>query len=117
MKRIFLALLLHGGLIVFGDAFFFFFAMGSALEEALSFVSEILTALCTADLSVSFFSGESTAMPQSLKLGLHVPFKRGFSSHPSIACKHYLGLFSQHGDAWISSLSVNANLSTIPRYR
>lgn len=90
---------------------YLFIAGGFALEEALSSVSEILNALCRADLSAAFF------MPQSLKLGLTVPFKRGFSSHSIIGCKHYLGFFSQHHDAWFSSLPVNAKLSTISRDR
>jgi hypothetical protein len=112
-------LLLYRGLGVFGDIF----AVGSALEEALSPVSEILIALCRADLSAVLFIEESIAMPWSLKLGLTVPFKRNFclvgcfSLHPIIDGKHYLGLFLQHTNTWISSLFVNANLSIFSRYR
>lgn len=58
----------------------------SASDTALSSVSEILITLCGGDLLAAFFSGESTAMPQCLKLGLTVPFKRGFSAHPIGDC-------------------------------
>lgn len=64
-------LLLHRGLGVFADVF----AVGSALEEALSSVSEILIALCRADSSAILFS---IAMPHRLKLGLTVLYKRSF---------------------------------------
>lgn len=71
MERIFLALLLHRGLIIFGDDYYLFISGDFALEEALSSVSEILTALCGADLSAAFF------MPQ-FKTRAHCAFQERF---------------------------------------
>lgn len=41
---------------------------------------------CGVDLLAAFSPGESTAIPQCLKLGLTVPFKRNFSAHPMRDC-------------------------------